>query len=98
MTKQEEKEIQQGLKEISEGKVVPLSLIEKRQEIMAVTAQAIRLGICAYQHLGFDNLEMYNKIANAVHEAQSRKGLVIKVPLPYTMTGDTPLTAFEPLI
>ena len=37
MTEQEEiREIQQGLKEIHEGKIVPLSLIEKRQEIREV--------------------------------------------------------------
>ncbi len=56
----------------------------RRDKIREGVAQDIRLGICAYQHLGFDSPEMYYKIADEVLKMQDRRGVVLKVdkPLP----------------
>ena len=50
-----------------------------REEIREGIEQGIRLGICAYQHLGFGNPELYSKIAAVIIKRLHSKDVVIKV-------------------
>jgi len=51
----------------------------KQEEILQGLEQSIRLGICAYQHLGFDREEMYHEIALKARKTLISQGVVIKV-------------------
>ncbi|KKM62666.1 hypothetical protein LCGC14_1519390 [marine sediment metagenome] len=62
----------------------------KQEEILKRIADSVRLGICAYQHMGFDNLEMYNLIADKIAHQLDFCGVVIKVDreLPPQVSGE----------